>query len=131
MKNILEEFDAFDLMDNFDKVHVIMDFSKQQAKEPGPEAVRITSCQSPLYVWARQHIDATWTFDSYSTGLFSAGIAQIVVQTASGYTSKELEGFGMSWFEKLKIDELISIGRLTGLEELVGVVSDISKRSNH
>jgi sulfur transfer protein SufE len=131
MKDILKEFDVFDLMDNFDKTHVIMDFGKQQPNNAGADATRITSCQSPLYVWGSRLFDKVWTFNSYSTGLFSAGVAQILVQTASGYTSEELSDFNMSWFKDLNLEELVSMGRLTGLEETVGVIRGISQRSNH
>jgi hypothetical protein len=123
IKMVLDQLD-----NNFDRANYIMDLGKGESRASPPnDAVLVPKCTSSVSIWAAKDRDK-WMFFSKSQGLFSGGIAQLVVRTATGHTTEELEDFGFDWFKDLGIENFVTDGRLSGFENMLGIVCDLSKR---
>jgi sulfur transfer protein SufE len=112
MQSAISEFkdyiDQFD--DDFDRTHAIMDLGKrQQAVGSQPESA----------------LKVHWHFDTVSDGLFTAGLAQLVVAAANGHTSEELEKFSADWFKNINLEGLITTSRINGFYNLIKVINGI------
>lgn len=128
MRNSLEEFkqllDQFD--DDFDRVHAIMDLAQRQPQfgtQPAT-AEPVPGCQSTLLVWGSKSACDRWHFETVSDGLFTAGMAQLVITTVNGHTTKELSTLSIDWFESLNLPGLITQGRMNGFANLLKVIHD-------
>lgn len=121
-KDYIDQFD-----DDFDRIHAIMDLGKrQQAVGSQPEsALKVPGCQSSLWVWGEKTVCGHWHFDTVSDGLFTAGLAQLVIAAANGHTSEELKEFSADWFKNINLEGLITTSRINGFYNLIKVINGI------
>lgn len=120
-KQLLDQFD-----DDFDRVHTIMDLAQghSDVNSAPATATKVPGCQSTLLVWGSQSLCHRWQFSAVSDGLFTAGMAQLVINAVNGHTTEELGDLAVDWFKELNLPGLITQGRMNGFANLLKVIRD-------
>lgn len=89
---------------------------------------KVRGCQSEMYI----SLSGANTFLIYSDALLSKGLASLVLQAIDGLSPQEITKISLSTFEPLGIFQLISPGRLNGIQGLLDSIKllIISKLTN-